>query len=48
MGHTAEQFNYIQRHHCEEGQGFYIGEPMAANEIAAFLPTIGTARINAA
>jgi diguanylate cyclase len=45
---TAEQLNYLQRHHCEEGQGFYIGEPMAANEIAAFLPTMGAARISAA
>ena len=45
---TAEQLNYLQAHHCDEGQGYYISQPMSANEIAGFLPNIGAARTNAA
>lgn len=45
---TAEQLNYLQRHNCDEGQGYYMSEPMSASEIAVFPATIDAARINAA
>lgn len=34
---TLEQFLALQAQHCEEGQGYYFQEPMAANEYAKLL-----------
>lgn len=34
---TREQLVFLSDHHCAEGQGFYLGRPMIAEEFSAFL-----------
>jgi EAL domain-containing protein (putative c-di-GMP-specific phosphodiesterase class I) len=34
---TQEQLSYLQRHRCDEMQGFYFSEPVAAADIEALL-----------
>ncbi len=45
---TAEQLHFLLSYHCAEGQGHFIGEPMLASEIGAFLLNDGAAKIQAA
>jgi EAL domain-containing protein (putative c-di-GMP-specific phosphodiesterase class I) len=34
---TSEQLDFLRLNHCGEGQGYFISEPKAANEIASYL-----------
>jgi len=34
---TQQQLDFLQSHHCAEGQGYLFGRPMAAEEFAALL-----------
>jgi diguanylate cyclase (GGDEF)-like protein len=34
---TREQLDFLQSRHCAEGQGFYFGRPIAAEQFAALL-----------
>jgi diguanylate cyclase (GGDEF)-like protein len=36
---TRGQFDFLQSHHCAEGQGYYLGQPVAAGEFATLLAT---------
>lgn len=36
---THDQLAYLSAHHCAEGQGYYLGLPMTADEISALLQT---------
>lgn len=36
---TRYQFDFLQSHHCAEGQGHYLGQPVAAEEFATLLAT---------
>jgi diguanylate cyclase (GGDEF)-like protein len=36
---THEQLTFLRSHHCTEGQGYYFGRPMAAEEFATLLAT---------
>jgi diguanylate cyclase (GGDEF)-like protein len=36
---TSEQSAFLQALHCDEGQGYYFGRPVAADELAALLKT---------
>jgi diguanylate cyclase len=45
---TAEQLNFLQRSHCDEGQGYFIGAPKLANEIGLNLLTADAAKNSAA
>lgn len=36
---THHQLSYLSARHCAEGQGYYLGRPMAADEISALLQT---------
>jgi len=45
---TAEQLNFLQRSHCNEGQGYFIGAPKLANEIGLYLLTTDAAKNSAA
>ena len=33
---TAEQYEFLRRHGCDEAQGYYLGEPMSAEEFRKF------------
>ncbi len=34
---TAEQLTFLERHHCDEMQGYYFSKPLPADELAALL-----------
>lgn len=34
---TRDQFDFLQAHGCNEAQGFYFHEPMAAEQLALLL-----------
>jgi EAL domain-containing protein (putative c-di-GMP-specific phosphodiesterase class I) len=34
---TREQLSYLQRHRCDEMQGFYFSEPVSADDIEVIL-----------
>jgi EAL domain-containing protein (putative c-di-GMP-specific phosphodiesterase class I) len=36
---TRKQLAFLQSHHCAEGQGYYFGRPVPAEEFAALLAT---------
>ena len=36
---TPEQHAFLLAQHCDEGQGYYLGRPMVAEELAALLQT---------
>jgi len=36
---TRHQFDFLQSHHCAEGQGYYFGRPVAAEGFATLLAT---------
>ena len=36
---TRHQFDFLQFHHCAEGQGYYFGQPVAAEGFATLLAT---------
>ena len=36
---TRKQLAFLQSHHCAEGQGYYFGRPVPAEEFAALLTT---------
>lgn len=41
---TAEQLAFLQQEGCNYAQGWHIGRPLRAGEIAALLPSVGTNR----
>jgi EAL domain-containing protein (putative c-di-GMP-specific phosphodiesterase class I) len=38
---TAEQLAYLKEEGCEEGQGYYLGRPMIADEFSTLLNASG-------
>jgi len=34
---TKQQLDFLQSHHCDEGQGYYFGRPVTAEKFAALL-----------
>ena len=36
---TAEQYAFLRGQQCDEGQGYYFGRPMVAEELATLLQT---------
>ena len=45
---TSEQLNFLRLNDCNEGQGYFIGEPKSANEIVPYLLSLDAVRISAA
>jgi diguanylate cyclase (GGDEF)-like protein len=45
---TSEQLNFLRLNDCNEGQGYFVGEPKSANEIGLCLLSAGAAEISAA
>ena len=45
---TSEQLNFLRLNDCNEGQGYFIGEPKSANEIVPYLVSLDAVRISAA
>ncbi len=36
---TAEQLAFLRAQHCSEGQGYYFGQPLPADQFAKVLAT---------
>jgi len=41
---TQQQLDFLRSHDCTEGQGYYFGRPMAADEFATLLVNQSTSR----
>ena len=36
---TREQYEFLLAQHCDEGQGYYFGDPVAVKELTTLLQT---------